>query len=92
MLIKSRYLLTFALVAAFAVLFFPVKFAMAFEIFGNPVISHEQNWLGPSPRNASSCMVDVGKVNTWVCEDTSVFAEHRYGCLLWLKVFGYSAA
>ena len=77
-----------ALVLVAAALYFPVRFAMAFELFGLAVNSPVHGWLGPTPRG-SKCVADIGKVNTWQCPDTAVFQQHRYGCLVWLKVFGY---
>ena len=86
---KSLLLIASFLVAG-ALLFFPVRFAIAFELLGYAVNSPSEGWLGPTPRNASACVIDAGKVNSWTCRDTSVFAEHRLGCDIWLKVFGYS--
>jgi len=80
------------LLVAIALLYFPVQFALTFEIFGDAVNSSSAGWLGPTPRNAGICAVDVGKVNSWQCSDTSVFVEHHYGCQLWLRVFGYIGA
>ena len=70
-------------------LYLPVRFAITFELFGLPVNSPTHGWLGPTPRG-SSCVADIGKVNTWQCADISVFQKHQYGCRVWLKAFGYA--
>jgi hypothetical protein len=81
-----------ALALAFGLLYFPARFALTFQLFGNAVHSPSNGWLGPTPRDAGKCVVDAGKVNIWQCTDATVFAEHRVGCRLWLHVFGYSGA
>jgi hypothetical protein len=80
------------LALAVGLLYFPVRFALTFELFGYAVVSPSAGWLGPTPRDAGKCVVDAGKVNVWQCQDTSVFAKHRVGCKLWLDFFGYSGA
>jgi len=72
-------------------LYYPVRFAVTFELFGPAVNSPTEGWLGPTPRDAGACVVDAGKVNLWVCPDTSVFTQHR-GCQKRLKFFGFSNA
>jgi len=89
---RSKLLSISALVVLLAILYFPVRFVATFELFGNPVVAPGVGWLGPTPRNAGACALDVGKVNSWLCPDTSVFTEHRFGCQLWLRVFGYHDA
>ena len=69
--------------------YFPVRFALTFEVFGNAV-RNETGWLGPTPRDAGGCTMDVGKVNVWQCSDIAVFSRHQYGCELWLRTFGYT--
>ena len=86
---KARIPALVALALALGALYFPARFALAFEFFGNAVHSPTSGWLGPTPRNAGKCVVDAGKVNVWQCADTAVFAEHRIGCRLWLSAFGY---
>jgi hypothetical protein len=81
-------LLTVAVTAC--ALYYPVSFAVTFELLGPAVDSPTEGWLGPTPRGAGACVVDVGKVNSWVCADTSVFTRHRYGCQKWLEFFGLS--
>ena len=76
-------------VVALAIAYFPVRFALTFELMGNAVRG-EAGWLGPMPRNGGSCVTDVGKVNVWQCSSTEVFARHEYGCALWLRAFGYT--
>lgn len=66
------------------------RFVATFEIFGLPVHQANAGWLGPTPRDAGDCVVDVGKVNTWECEDISVFEAHRLGTQLWLETLGYT--
>lgn len=68
------------------------RFVATFEIFGLPVYSKQAGWLGPTPRDAGDCVEDAGKVNVWRCEDTSVFASHRFGTRLWLRTFGFDNA
>ncbi len=75
-----------------ALLFVPARFALTFELFGNPVISSNGKWLGPTPRDSKACTSDVGKVNVWTCADTSIFSRHEYGCKTWLRQFGYLEA
>jgi hypothetical protein len=84
---KSYFVVAF--LVAFGLLYLPVRFVLTFEIFGYPVNSPTAGWLGPTPRGTGQCIEDVGKVNSWKCADTSVFTEHRFGCKIWLKVFGY---
>ena len=69
-------------------LYSPARFVGTFEVFGSAVNSPLHGWLGPTPRG-SKCVVDVGKVNSWQCPDISIFKQHKYGCRLWLRVFGY---
>jgi hypothetical protein len=85
---KLRALLWAGAVALVAAAHLPTRFIVTFEIFGPAVNSPKHGWLGPTPRG-TSCVVDAGKVNSWTCEDVSLFEEHRYGCQLWLKTFGY---
>jgi hypothetical protein len=73
-------------------LFFAAQFAVTFELLGYGVHSSEHGWLGPTPRNPGRCAVDIGKVNSWECDDISVFTQHRLGCQLWLRIFGYAEA
>jgi len=80
------------LALATGLLYFPVRFALTFELFGYAVNSPGAGWLGHAPRDSGKCVVDAGKVNVWQCQDTSVFAKHRFGCKLWLDFFGYSGA
>ena len=87
---RTKLLPAVALGIAAALLFYPVRFALAFEIFGNAVHSPIVGWLGPTPRNAGNCVVDAGKVNSWECQDTTLFQQHAAGCRLWLDAFGYS--
>lgn len=87
---RARLLLIAAFAVAGVLLFYPIRFAIAFELLGNPVRSSADGWLGPTPRDAGACVVDIGKINAWECEDTSLFVRHRYGCELWLRIFGYS--
>ena len=75
-----------------ALLYLPARFALTFQLLGYPVHSPTAGWLGPTPRNADQCVEDVGKVNSWRCTDTSVFAKHHLGCQLWLRLLGYSGA
>jgi hypothetical protein len=89
---RIKPLVLVVLFAAAVLLYFPAKFALTFEMFGNAVNSPSAGWLGPMPRNAGSCALDAGKVSSWQCADISVFTEHRYGCQLWLRVFGYIGA
>ncbi len=89
---RFKRLLQLLLAVAIGLLYLPVRFALTFELFGYPVNSPTAGWLGPTPRNAGACALDVGKVNSSQCSDTSVFTEHRYGCRLWLRLFGYSGA
>jgi hypothetical protein len=89
---QSKLLSISALIVLLMLLYFPARFATTFELLGNPVVSPGVGWLGPTPRNAGACVLDVGKVNAWLCPDTSVFTEHRFGCQLWLRVFGYHDA
>ena len=65
-----------------------VRFAQTFELFGPAVRNSEHGWLGPTPRNADACLMDIGKVYSWECEDISIFTEHRLGCRIWLFVIG----
>ena len=76
-------------IAIVALAYFPVRFALTFELFGNPVRT-ETRWLGPTPRDAGACVWDVGKVNFWQCSSTEVFSDHQYGCTLWLRFFEYT--
>ena len=62
-------------------------FVLSFQLLGPPVRNNEYGWLGPTPRS-SSCAEDIGKVNYWTCGDVSVFAKHRFGCALWLRLNG----
>ena len=82
------------MVAALLVICVPLvligRFVATFEILGLPVIQKSGGWLGPTPRDAGDCVLDVGKVNEWQCGDTSIFEKHRYGTQLWLRTFGYS--
>jgi hypothetical protein len=87
---RTKLLTLVALALTVALLSYPARFALAFEIFGKPVHSPSAGWLGPTPRNAGTCIIDAGKVNSWNCQDTSVFSRYALGCKLWLKVFGYS--
>jgi hypothetical protein len=73
-------------------LYYPVRFAATFELFGPAVNSPAKGWLGPTPRDSGACIIDAGKVDSWVCEDTSVFERHRYGCEKWLRFFDYEKA
>ena len=85
--------LTVSVIAAATItcaLYYPMRFVVTFELIGPAVNSPTEGWLGPTPRDAGACV--VGKVNSWVCTDTSVFTRHRYGCKKWLKFFGYSNA
>lgn len=86
---STSALVSVAALALVAALYFPVRFAITFELFGLPVNSPTLGWLGPTPRGRK-CVADIGKVNTWQCADTSVFQTHRYGCLVWLRAFGYA--
>ena len=86
---RAKSVVIATLTTAAALLFFPVRFALAFELFGNPVHSPTAGWLGPTPRSSGECVVDAGKVNSWQCQDTSVFSDHRTGCRIWLGLFGY---
>jgi len=77
-------LLVLLVVAAAA---FPcVRFMAAFELFGLPVRDHH-GWLGPTPRG-SLCVLDIGDVNEWQCENVTIFERHRFGCRLWLRANG----
>ena len=86
---KARTPALAAIALLLGMLYFPVRFALAFELFGNAVHSPTSGWLGPTPRNADKCVIDAGKVNSWQCSDMSIFAEHSMGCRLWLSAFGY---
>lgn len=89
----KRLTVSAIVVAAIAcALYSPVRFVVTFELFGPAVNSSTEGWLGPTPRDAGACVVDAGKANSWVCTDTSVFTQHRYGCKKWLKLFGFSSA
>ena len=88
----ARLASTLVLVAGLACLYFVGDFIRTFELLGLPVHSAQHGWLGPTPRDASRCVVDAGKVNSWECKDVSVFERHRHGCALWLRVFGYGKA
>ena len=81
-----------AVVAVASALYYPARFVVTFELLGPAVNSPTEGWLGPTPRDAGACVVDAGKVNSWVCTDTSVFTQHRYGCKKWLKFFGFNTA
>ena len=70
-------------------LYLPAQFAYRFEIFGLAVNHPKLGWLGPTPRG-SSCVSDIGKVNTWTCSSTDIYRKHHLGSRLWLRVFGYS--
>ena len=87
---KVRIIVIASLALALGLLYFPARFALTFELFGNAVHSPTSGWLGPTPRNAGKCVIDAGKVNSWECPDTTVFAEHRMGCSMWLRTFGYN--
>jgi len=87
---RSKYLSILGLILFIALLYLPARFALTFQLFGYPVNSPTAGWLGPTPRNAGQCALDIGKVNSWRCTDTSVFAKHHFGCQLWLRIFGYS--
>jgi hypothetical protein len=89
---RSKYLSILGLAVLVALLYLLVRFTLTFQLFGYPVNSPSVGWLGPTPRNAGQCALDIGKVNSWRCADTSVFAKHHLGCQLWLRVFGYSGA
>lgn len=89
---RNKPVILASVLAVSALLYFPVRFAVTFEIFGNAVHSRDKGWLGPTPRGSGACVVDVGKVNSWTCPDTAVFDDHRYGCQLWLRSFGYLQA
>jgi hypothetical protein len=78
-------------VVVVGLVYFPVRFALTFELLGTAVRS-ETGWLGPTPRDAGACVTDVGKVNVWRCSNTEVFSRHKYGCALWLRAFGYTDA
>ena len=91
-LMRPKFLSLALLAVLLALLYFPIRFAFAFQVFGNAVHSKSDGWLGPTPRNAGVCAVDIGKVNEWTCTDTAVFTNHRFGCKLWLRVFGYADA
>jgi hypothetical protein len=86
---KGRTVVGIAVVVIAGALYFPVRFALTFELLGPAVHSSAKGWLGPTPRDAGACVVDAGKVNIWVCPDASVFAQHRYGCQTWLHLFRY---
>ncbi|MET4728028.1 hypothetical protein ABIE09_001835 [Lysobacter enzymogenes] len=86
----KKSLLLAAIVGAFAMLYLPARFVLAFEIFGKPVKSMTYQWLGPTPRDAEGCIVGLREINAWECEDQSVFERHAYGCELWLRFFGYA--
>jgi len=86
---KAPMIVLAVLALMLGMLYYPVRFALAFELVGNAVHSPKLGWLGPTPRGAGKCAMDVGKVNSWECTDTTVFAEHRMGCRLWLRTFGY---
>ncbi|WP_111266035.1 hypothetical protein [Marilutibacter maris] len=87
---KAKFLPVAAFALAVTLFFYPIRFAIAFELLGSPVRSSEDGWLGPTPRDAGACVVDIGKINAWECEDTSLFFRHQHGCELWLWFFGYS--
>ncbi|HET6431105.1 hypothetical protein [Dyella sp.] len=89
---QSKYLSILGPIVLVALLYFPARFALTFELFGYPVNSPSAGWLGPTPRKAGQGIEDIGKVNSWRCADTAVFAKHQFGCHLWLRVFGYSGA
>ena len=88
----KRTLAFLLLAAALPLLFFIGRFAFTFELLGSGVRSTHHGWLGPTPRNPGNCAVDIGKVNSWECSDISVFTQHRLGCDLWLRIFGYAEA
>jgi hypothetical protein len=83
-------MLAIAVAATACASYCPARFVITFELLGPAVNSPTEGWLGPTPRNAGACVVDAGKVNSWVCADKSVFRQHRYGCEQWLKLFGFS--
>jgi len=87
--VKRANLVLGCAIAIGVLAYFPVRFALAFELFGNAVRT-ESRWLGPTPRDARDCVADVGKVNVWRCSSTEVFSEHEYGCTLWLRAFEYA--
>jgi hypothetical protein len=84
---KNRILLVASLLAL-ALLWYPVQFALAFDPYSDAVRT-DAGWLGPTPRDPGDCVLDMGKVNVWTCEDTTIFREHRLGCDLWLGFFDY---
>ena len=49
---RAKSVLIATLTVAAALLFFPVRFALAFELLGNPVHSPTAGWLGPTPRDS----------------------------------------
>jgi hypothetical protein len=62
-------------------------FVAEFQLLGLPVRDEVHGWLGPTPRN-TSCVVDIGKVNSWQCDDITVFRRYRFGCQAWLWAMG----
>lgn len=88
----TRRLIGFVILAALAVIIYrSAVFIDTFELFGLPVRSDANGWLGPTPRDRS-CVVDIGKVHNWKCEDTAVFQRHRLGSRLWLRLNGLTAS
>jgi hypothetical protein len=62
-------------------------FLTEFQLLGLPVRNEAHGWLGPTPRRAS-CVVDTGKINSWQCDDITIFQRYRLGCQAWLWVMG----
>src|SRR5258707_5751202 len=94
MKLNNRFKLRFfpapiAVALILGLLYLPVRFALTFELFGSAVRLPGDGWLGPTPRSAGQCVIDVGKVNLWQCSDKSVFITHYFGCRLWLRIFDY---
>ena len=84
---RSRVFRGVILSALALVAYWIVMFVATFEILGYPVRSHTLGWLGPTPRDRG-CVVDIGKVHEWKCQDVAVFQQHALGCRLWLRLNG----
>ncbi|AVP98114.1 hypothetical protein C7S18_13305 [Ahniella affigens] len=67
---------------------YPLLWLWRFDVLGYPVISHDDYWLGPPPRQRAECLSDVGKVMRWMCADESVFQSHATFCAAWLRYTG----
>lgn len=84
-------IIRYAGMAALVVVFYWfASFTETFELFGYPVHDRSRGWLGPTPRDRR-CVVDIGKIHDWTCEDRTIFERHWVGCRVWLRLNGLRA-